>query len=145
MQGASEQCMQATEMLRSPWTPSLRVTTRRRLTPHGMSCSALQAVTQPLHSMQRSASQMNFIRAIVFSLRRGSLDLTDRRLGLLHHRDAVVAVRRRGVARFAADDRMRALRVVLEEVDTLPAAREVVRHPDRAAVDALGDERAHQD
>jgi hypothetical protein len=27
----------------------------------------LQAVTQPLHSMQRSASQINFIRAIVFS------------------------------------------------------------------------------
>jgi hypothetical protein len=41
------------------------VTTRRRLTPQGTSCSALQAVTQPLHSMQRSASQMNFIRAIV--------------------------------------------------------------------------------
>jgi hypothetical protein len=28
----------------------------------------LQAVTQPLHSMQRSASQMNFIRAMTFSL-----------------------------------------------------------------------------
>ncbi len=54
--------MQATEMLRSPGTPSLSVTTRRRFTPHGMSCSCLHAVTQPLHSMQRSASQMNFIR-----------------------------------------------------------------------------------
>jgi hypothetical protein len=64
MHGASEQCMQATEMLRSPASPSLRVTTRRRLTPQGTSCSALQAVTQPLHSMQRSASQMNFIRAM---------------------------------------------------------------------------------
>jgi hypothetical protein len=65
MQGASEQCMQATEMLRSPASPSFSVTTRRRLTPHGTSCSALQAVTQPLHSMQRSASQMNFILAIL--------------------------------------------------------------------------------
>jgi hypothetical protein len=67
MQGASEQCMQATEIDFSPGTPSFRVTTRRRFTPHGTSCSFLQAVTQPLHSMQRSASQINFIRAIVFS------------------------------------------------------------------------------
>jgi hypothetical protein len=67
MQGASEQCMQATEIDFSPGTPSFKVTTRRRFTPHGTSCSFLQAVTQPLHSMQRSASQINFIRAIVFS------------------------------------------------------------------------------
>jgi hypothetical protein len=67
MQGASEQCMHATEMLRSPGTPSFSVTTRRRFTPQGTACSALQAVTQPLHSMQRSASQMNFILAIVRS------------------------------------------------------------------------------
>src|SRR3546814_3518756 len=64
MQGASEQCMQATEMERSPGLPSLMVTTRRRFTPQGTSCSFLQAVTQALHSMQRSASQRNFIRAI---------------------------------------------------------------------------------
>jgi hypothetical protein len=32
--------------------------------PHGTSFSFLQAVTQALHSMQRSASQRNFIRAI---------------------------------------------------------------------------------
>ena len=56
--------MQATEIDRSPGTPSLIVTTRRRFTPHGMSCSCLHAVTQPLHSMQRSASQRNFIRAM---------------------------------------------------------------------------------
>src|SRR3954449_7911298 len=67
MQGASEQCMQATEIDFSPGTPSLSVTTRRRFTPQGTSCSFLQAVTQPLHSMQRSESQMNFIRAIVVS------------------------------------------------------------------------------
>jgi len=33
--------------------------------PQGTSCSFLQAVTQALHSMQRSASQRNFIRAMV--------------------------------------------------------------------------------
>ena len=57
--------MQAIETERSPGLPSLMVTTRRRLMPHGTSCSFLQAVTQALHSMQRSASQRNFIRAIV--------------------------------------------------------------------------------
>ena len=105
--------MQATEMLRSPGTPSLSVTTRRRFTPQGTSCSALQAVTQPLHSMQRSASQMNFIRAMRVSPRQAvALDLADRRLGLLHHRHAVVAVGRGGVDRLAAHHRLRALRVV---------------------------------
>src|SRR5438552_18689694 len=96
MHGASEQCMQATEMLFSPGTPSFSVTTRRRFTPQGTSCSALQAVTQPLHSMQRSASQMNFIRAMLGSSR-GLFDLAKRGLRLLHHRHAVVAVGRRGV------------------------------------------------
>src|SRR5215813_7453557 len=65
-QGASVQCMQAMETERSPGLPSLIVTTRRRLMPHGTSCSFLQAVTQALHSMQRSASQRNFIRAMTF-------------------------------------------------------------------------------
>src|SRR6516164_9979725 len=114
MHGASEQCMHATEMLRSPSTPSFMVTTRRRLTPHGMSCSALHAVTQPLHSMQRSASQMNFIlamSALPYASGRGLLDLAQRRLRLLHHRDAVVAVGRGGVDRLAADHRRRALGV----------------------------------
>src|SRR3954465_4905111 len=63
--GASVQCMQAMETERSPGVPSLIVTTRRRLIPHGTSFSFLQAVTQALHSMQRSASQRNFIRAMV--------------------------------------------------------------------------------
>src|SRR3954469_17857199 len=99
MQGASEQCMQATKIDFSPGTPSLSVTTRRRLTPHGMSCSFLQAVTQPLHSMQRSESQMNFILAIAISSR--FFNLADRRLGLLHHGHAVVAIRRGRVHRFA--------------------------------------------
>jgi hypothetical protein len=55
--------MHATDTERSPGTPSLMVTTRRRLTPHGVSFSFLHAVTQPLQSMQRSVSQMNFILA----------------------------------------------------------------------------------
>src|SRR6185503_10745824 len=63
--GASVQCMQAIETERSPGLPSLIVTTRRRLMPQGTSCSFLQAVTHALHSMQRSASQRNFIRAMV--------------------------------------------------------------------------------
>src|SRR5450759_2348690 len=67
MQGASLQCMHATEIDFSPGTPSFSVTTRRRFTPQGTSCSLLQAVTQPLHSIQRSASHRNFIRAIVVS------------------------------------------------------------------------------
>src|SRR5215813_169718 len=62
--GASVQCMQAIETERSPGLPSLRVTTRRRLMPQGTAFSFLQAVTQALHSMQRSASQRNFIRAM---------------------------------------------------------------------------------
>src|ERR1700716_2671945 len=62
--GASVQCMQAIDTERSPGLPSLMVTTRRRLIPHGTSCSFLQAVTQALRSMQRSASQRNFMRAM---------------------------------------------------------------------------------
>src|SRR5438270_11093653 len=109
MHGASEQCMHATETDFSPGTPSLSVTTRRRFTPQGTSCSFLQAVTQPLHSMQRSESQMNFILAIVFPNQWRSeqpcfappgptpncsspLDIADGRLRLLHHGHAVVTV-----------------------------------------------------
>src|SRR5262245_30621264 len=112
MHGASEQCMHATEMLRSPGMPSLSVTTRRRFTPHGTLFSALHAVTQPLHSMQRSASQMNFILAMCCSrvlAASGALDLAQRGLALLHHRHAVIAVGRGRVDRLAADHRGRAL------------------------------------
>src|SRR5262249_50931971 len=83
--------MHAMETERSPGLPSLMVTTRRRLMPHGTSCSFLQAVTQALHSMQRSASQRNFTRAIGF-LPSGQLDLAERRLGFLHSGHRVVAV-----------------------------------------------------
>src|ERR1700726_3199880 len=63
-QGGSVQCMQAIDTERSPGLPSLMVTTRRRLMPQGTSFSFLQAVTQALQSMHRSASQRNFMRAI---------------------------------------------------------------------------------
>src|SRR6185503_3358575 len=119
MQGASEQCMQATEIdFSAPITPSLTVTTRRRFTPQGTSCSCLQAVTQPLHSMQRSASQRNFILAMVVSLCLRYLAKCC--FGFLHHRDRVVAVRGRGIHRFAAHNRCRAFRVEAEHVLPLP-------------------------
>src|ERR1700732_5640618 len=91
--GASVQCMHAMETEGSPGLPSLMVTTRRRLMPHGTSCSFLQAVTQALHSMQRSASERNFIRAIVEPPSRG-LDLAQRGFGFLHSGDGVEAVGR---------------------------------------------------
>src|SRR6202161_4314787 len=101
-QGASVQCMQAIDTERSPGLPSLMVTTRRRLMPHGTSFSFLQAVTQALHSMQRSASQRNFIRAIGASSRRP--DLAERGFGLLHARDRIVAVGRDRVRALAEHD-----------------------------------------
>src|SRR3954469_10806425 len=121
MHGASEQCMQATEMDFSPGTPSLSVTTRRRFTPHGISCSLLQAVTQPLHSIQRSASHKNFILAM--SKLPGSrcllcrfTDLAQRGFGFLHHRNDVVTIGRRRVDGFAADNRRSALGILIEKV-----------------------------
>jgi hypothetical protein len=71
-QGASVQCMQAIETDRSPGRPSLMVTTLRRLMPQGTSFSFLHAVTHALQSMQRSASQRNFILAMYPSFPLGS-------------------------------------------------------------------------
>src|SRR5262249_824203 len=106
--GASVQCMQAIDTERSPGLPSLMVTTRRRFMPHGTSCSFLQAVTQALHSMQRSASQRNFIRAIVASLCRP--DLAERDLRLLHAGSRIVTVGRDRVCALAEHDGVCALR-----------------------------------
>src|SRR5215467_7842520 len=108
--GASVQCIQAIDTERSPGLPSLMVTTRRRLMPQGTSFSFLQAVTQALHSMQRSASQRNFIRAMASSLR-GS-DLAERDFGLLHAGGGVVAVGRDGVRTFAEHNRVDARWVI---------------------------------
>src|ERR1700756_3348616 len=129
-QGASVQCMQAMETERSPGLPSLMVTTRRRLMPHGTSCSFLQAVTQALHSMQRSASQRNFIRAMGASLCRR--DLTQGSLGFLHPGDGIVPVGRDGVGALAEHDRVGALRIFTPLVDALEPAGKVERHPGHA-------------
>src|SRR3979411_1469800 len=94
--------MHAIETERSPGLPSLMLTTRLRLIPHGTSFSFLQAVTQALQSMQRSASQRNFIRAMVRLSRRS--DLTERRLGFLHAGRRVEAIGRQRIHAFAQHD-----------------------------------------
>src|SRR5262249_17713965 len=116
--------MHAIDTERSPGLPSLIVTTRRRFMPHGTSCSFLHAVTQALHSMQRSASQRNFIRAIFRSSPSRRADLAERDLGLLHAGHRVVAVGRDGVDRLAEHDRVAARRVFAALVDALEPARE---------------------
>src|SRR6267378_7438590 len=113
--GASVQCMHAIDTDRSPGLPSLMVTTRRRLIPHGTSCSFLHAVTQALHSMHRSASQRNFIRAMIASLRRR--DLAERSLWFLHAGHRIVAVGRERIHALAQHDRIRARRVFAALVD----------------------------
>src|SRR5437762_47068 len=133
--------MHAIDTERSPGLPSLMVTTRRRLMPHGTSCSFLQAVTQALHSMQRSASQRNFIRAMTSSLRR--LDLAERGLGFLHAGDRIEAVGRERVDALAEHDRVGPLRILAALIDALEPAGEVERHPGHALADALGDQRLH--
>src|SRR5438477_10753193 len=134
--------MQAIEIERSPGLPSLMVTTRRRLMPQGTSCSFLQAVTQALHSMQRSASQRNFIRAMVVAPLSRS-DLTERGLGFLHARHRVEAVGGERVDAFAEHDRVGPLRVFRSLIDTLEPACEVERAPGDALADALGHQRLH--
>src|SRR6056297_1691584 len=111
MQGASEQCMQATEIDRSPGLPSWIVTTLRRFIPQGTSCSFLHAVTQALHSMQRSASTRNLARAISHIPPLSRVDLAERGLGLLHLRDGVVAICLRGVGAFTQNIGVRPFRV----------------------------------
>src|SRR5262245_60112865 len=117
--------MHAIETERSPGFPSLRVTTRRRLMPHGTSCSFLQAVTQALHSMQRSASQRNFIRAME-RLLCGS-DLAERGLGLLHASHRIVAIGRDRIGALAQHDRIGALGVIAAQIIAGEPAAEVER------------------
>src|SRR4051794_1553104 len=126
--------MQAMETERSPGLPSLMVTTRRRLMPQGTSLAFLQAVTQALHSMQRSASQRNFILAMASGLR----DLAQRDLGFLHEGHRIVAVGGERVDALAEHDRIGALRIVAALVDALEPAGEVERHEGHAAADAFG-------
>src|SRR5579884_608571 len=133
--------MQAIDTERSPGLPSLMVTTRRRLMPQGTSFSFLQAVTQALHSMQRSASQRNFIRAMIASSRRP--DLAERDLGLLHSGGGIVAVGGDGVGAFAEHDRVDALRIICAQILAGIPAAEVERHPNHALADALRHQRFH--
>src|SRR5205809_4879477 len=102
--------MQAIDTERSPGLPSSMVTTRRRLMPQGTSFSFLQAVTQALHSMQRSASQRNFIRAITASLSR--CDLTQGGLGFLHAGRRIIAVSRDRVGALTKHNWICARRIV---------------------------------
>src|SRR3954468_17032984 len=123
--------MQAMEMDFSPGLPSFRVTTRRRLMPQGTSCSFLQAVTQALHSMQRSLSQRNFILAMLVSfapLRSSRLDAAQGPFGFLHEGHGVVAVGRDGVDRVSKHDRVGSRRVLGALVLAFPVTREVERH-----------------
>src|ERR1700692_5080899 len=106
--GASVQCMQAIDTERSPGFPSLMVTTLRRLMPHGTSFSFLHAVTHALQSIQRSASQRNFIRAMATSSL-GRSDLTEGTLRFLHAGRRVVAVGRDDVHALAEHVRVGAL------------------------------------
>src|SRR5438128_7570676 len=108
--------MQAMETERSPGLPSLMVTTRLRLMPQGTSCSFLQAVTQALHSMQRSASQRNFIRAII-EPPSSRPDLAERGFGFLHASHRIVAVGRDRVDAFAGHDGIGATRIFAALVD----------------------------
>src|SRR6202048_3336532 len=127
--GASVQCMQAMDTERSPCLPSLMVTTRRRLMPQGTSFSFLQAVTQALQSMQRSASQRNFMRAMVASR---CPDLTKGCLGLLHAGGGVIAVGRERVHALAEHDRIEALRIFGAQMGALIPAGEMIGHPGEA-------------
>src|ERR1700676_3576593 len=135
-QGASVQCMQAMETERSPGLPSLMVTTRRRLMPHGTSFSFLQAVTQALQSMHRSASQRNFMRAIVALSR--CPDLAKGCLGLLHAGRRIIAVGRERIHALAEHDRIEAFRIFVAQIGALVPAGEMIRHPGKPLADPLG-------
>src|SRR5580704_7073778 len=134
-QGASVQCMHAIDTERSPGLPSLMVTTRRRLMPQGTSFSFLQAVTQALQSMHRSASQRNFMRAMASPSRRS--DLAQGCLRLLHAGRGVVAVGRERVHALAEHDGVEAFRIFGAQVGAFVPAGEMKRHPGKALADAL--------
>src|SRR5262249_13874456 len=112
------------------------VTTRRRLMPQGTSFSFLQAVTQALHSMQRSASQRNFMRATAWASLPCS-DLTEGGLGLLPARDGIETVGGGRGDAIRQANRVVALGIFAALIDALEPAREVVRAPDETPADAL--------
>src|ERR1700688_4860149 len=141
-QGESVQCMHAIETERSPGLPSLMVTTRRRLMPHGTSFSFLHAVTHALQSMHRSASQRNFMRAIVsaFSSRP---NLTQSSFRLLHASRRIITICRDRVHALSEHEGIRAFRISRTQIGALVPAGEVIRHPGNALADPFGHERLH--
>src|SRR5260370_6409890 len=141
-QGASVQCMQAIDTERWPGLPSLMVTTRRRLMPHGTSFSFLHAVTQALQSMHRSASHRNFIRAIARPPSR-QLYLAERSLGFLHSRRRVEAIGRQRVHALTKHDRIGPLRIFAAQIDALEPAGEMIWHPRETFADPLCHQRFH--
>src|ERR1700723_4340291 len=140
-QGASVQCMQAIETERSPGRPSLSVTTRRRLMPQGTSFSFLHAVTQALQSMQRSASQRNFILAMYPSSSRS--DLTEGGLRFLHTGGRIEAIRCQAIHALTEHVGIRALGIFAALIDTLPPAGKVKRHPCQTLAHPLGHQGLH--
>lgn len=93
--------MQEIATERSPGSPSLMVTTRRRTMPQGTSCSFLHEVAQALHSMQRSVSQRKFSLVIPILLFLGGLDAAQSRFCFLHLRHDIIPIcldRIRGLA-----------------------------------------------
>src|SRR3954451_13974342 len=141
-QGGSVQCMQAIDTERSPGLPSWMFTTRRRLMPHGTSSSFLQAVTQGLQSMHRSASQRNFIRAIERSPSR-ELYLAEGSLGFLHSRRRIEAIGRQRVHALAKHDRVGPLWIFAAQIGALEPAGEMIRHPREAFADPFCHQRFH--
>src|SRR5258707_2361132 len=140
--GASVQWMQAIDTERSPGLPSLMVTTRRRLMPNGTSFSFLHAVTHALQSMHRSASQRNFMRAIVFAFSRRP-DLTKSSFRLLHAGCGIVTVCRDRVHALAEHKGIGAFRIFGAQVGALVPAGEVIGHPGNALADPFGHQRLH--
>src|SRR6202049_1044455 len=140
--GASVQCMHAMDTERSPGFPSVMWATRLRLMPQGTSFSFLQAVTQALQSMHRSASQRNFIRAIARPPSR-ELYLTKGRLGFLHSRRRIEAVGRQRVHALAEHDRVGPLRIFAAQIAPLEPAGEMIWHPREAFADPLCHQRFH--
>src|SRR5512141_3051195 len=107
------------------------VITCRRLMPQGTSCSLLHATTQALQPMQRSASQRNFILAMV-RLPSRRHDTAERRFGFLHLGHGIIAVGSCRVARFPADPGRRIFGVAIVEVLALEPSSKMKRRPDRA-------------
>src|SRR4051812_45774043 len=134
--------MQAIEIERSPGLPSLMVTTRRRLMPQGTSFSFLHAVTQALQSMQRSASQRNFIRVMaLFPLSR--YDLTKRRLRLLHASRWIISIGHDCIHALAEHEGIRTCGVFGAQIRALKPAGKMKRHPCDSLADPFGHDRLH--